>query len=93
MNITREEPFKATADSMELTKQEAYVEMVTSWERKAAQKTREEIALNLLRTGMVVEEIAQITGLNVEQVQSLVAFCPFLKKKYEDGTQSTQPQN
>ena len=47
------------------------MEMVTSWERKSAQKTRKEIALNLLRRGMVADEVAQITGLNIEQVQEL----------------------
>ncbi|BAY42247.1 hypothetical protein NIES2111_66430 (plasmid) [Nostoc sp. NIES-2111] len=73
LNAAEEEAFKATADRMGLTNEEVYMEMVTSWERKAAQKTREEIALNLLRRGMIVEEIAQITGLNIEQVQELQA--------------------
>jgi DNA-binding CsgD family transcriptional regulator len=31
------------------------------------------IALNLLQRGMIVQEIAQITGLSVEQVQQLQA--------------------
>lgn len=61
LNDKEELVFKATADRMGLTNEEVYMEMVTSWERKAAQKTRVEIALNLLRRGMVVEEIAQIT--------------------------------
>jgi hypothetical protein len=73
LNAAEEEAFKATADRMGLTNEEVYMEMVTSWERKAAQKTREEIALNLLRRGMIVSEIAQITGLNIEQVQELQA--------------------
>jgi len=47
------------------------MEIVTSWERKAAQKTRVEIALNLLREGMTYEAIARVTGLTVEQVQQL----------------------
>ncbi|MCC5619204.1 Rpn family recombination-promoting nuclease/putative transposase [Nostoc sp. CHAB 5836] len=71
LNATEEEVFKVTADRMELTKKEEYKQMVTSWEREGAQKTREEIALNLLRRGMIIEEVAQITGLNIEQVQQL----------------------
>ena len=47
------------------------LEITTSWEREAAQKTREEIALKLLKMGMVVNEIAQVTGLGVEEVQQL----------------------
>ena len=47
--------------------------ITTSWEREAAQKTREEIALKLIKMGMVVNEIAQVTGLGVEEVQQLEA--------------------
>lgn len=47
------------------------MEIVTSWERKAAQKTRVEIALNLLREGIASEAIARVTALSVEQVQQL----------------------
>ncbi|MEH2327091.1 MAG: hypothetical protein V7K32_26730 [Nostoc sp.] len=52
------------------------MEIVTSWEQKAAQRTREEIALNLLQRGMIVQEIAQVTGLTIEQVQQLLALLP-----------------
>jgi len=71
LNASEEEVFKATADRMGLTNEEVYMEIVTSWERKAAQKTRDEIALNLLREGMAYEAIARVTGLTVEQVQQL----------------------
>ncbi|BAY73371.1 hypothetical protein NIES23_61990 (plasmid) [Trichormus variabilis NIES-23] len=47
------------------------MEIVASWGEKAAQKTREEIAVNLLKKGMVVSEIAQITGLALERVIQL----------------------
>ncbi|MEJ1935428.1 hypothetical protein [Nostoc sp. NIES-3756] len=47
------------------------MEIVTSWGEKAAQKTREEIAANLLREGMSIETIVRVTGLTVEQVQQL----------------------
>ncbi len=67
LNASEEEVFKATADRMGLTNEEVYMEIVTSWERKA----KEEIALNLLREGMASEAIARVTGLTVERVQQL----------------------
>jgi predicted transposase YdaD len=56
---------------MGLTEREEIMEIVTSWGEKAAQKTREEIAANLLREGMSIEAIVRVTGLTVEQVQQL----------------------
>ncbi|MHC5917247.1 MAG: hypothetical protein ACYTXE_41145 [Nostoc sp.] len=47
------------------------MEIVTSWAEKAAQKTREEMTLNLLREGMTTEAIVRVTGLTVEQVIQL----------------------
>ena len=47
--------------------------ITTSWEREAAQKTREEIAFKMLKMGMIVNEIAQLTGLSTEEVQRLEA--------------------
>lgn len=73
LDTTEEQVFQAAIDTMGLTEREEIMEIVTSWEQKAAQKTREEIALNLLQRGMIVPEIAQITGLSVEQVQQLQA--------------------
>jgi len=39
--------------------------------RKGLQKGRQEIAVNLLKTGMNVEQVAQVTGLTVEKVRQL----------------------
>jgi len=39
--------------------------------QKGLQKGRQEIAVNLLRTGMDVEQVAQVTGLTVEKVSQL----------------------
>lgn len=58
---------------MGLDEQEEIMEIVTSWQQEGAQKTREEIALNLLKRGMIVQEISQVTGLSLEQVQQLLA--------------------
>ncbi|WP_341531342.1 Rpn family recombination-promoting nuclease/putative transposase (plasmid) [Nostoc sp. UHCC 0302] len=68
-----EQAFQTVIDTMGLAQREEIMEIVTSWEQKAAQKTREEIALNLLQREMVIEEVAQVTGLNIEQVQELQA--------------------
>ncbi len=47
------------------------MEIVTSWAAFSAQKTGEEITLNLLREGMTTEAIVRVTGLTVEQVIQL----------------------
>ncbi|MBW4617458.1 MAG: Rpn family recombination-promoting nuclease/putative transposase [Desmonostoc vinosum HA7617-LM4] len=73
LDAAEEQAFQAAIDTMGLTQQEEVMEIVTSWGEKAAQKTREEIALNLLTRGMIVQEIAQITGLTVERVIQLQA--------------------
>jgi len=39
--------------------------------RKGLLKGRQEIALNLLKSGMDIEQVAQVTGLKVEQVRQL----------------------
>ncbi len=58
---------------MGLDEQEEIMEIVTSWQQEGAQKTREEIALNLLREGMATEAIVRVTQLTLEQVQQLQA--------------------
>jgi len=73
LNSAEEEVFKATADTMGLTNEEVYMEVVTSRERKGRQEAQEQIALNLLRRGMTVEETVEITGLTVERVRELQA--------------------
>jgi|GEM_PF-5272252 len=45
------------------------MEIVTSWAREALEK----MAMNLLRRGMPLEEIAQVTELTVARVQQLQA--------------------
>jgi predicted transposase YdaD len=73
LDTTEEQVFQAAIDAMGLTEREEIMEIVTSWSQKAAQKTREEIALNLLREGLAIEVIIRATGLTVEQVQQLQA--------------------
>ncbi len=38
---------------------------------KGREETRKEIALNLLTNNMNIQEVATITGLSVEEIQSL----------------------
>ncbi|KST68958.1 Rpn family recombination-promoting nuclease/putative transposase [Mastigocoleus testarum] len=73
LNSVEEEIFMAAVDKIGLSKEEVYMEITTSWERKAAQKTREEIALNMLKMGMTVNEIIKATGLSTEEVERLEA--------------------
>ena len=54
---------------MGLDRRKEYMELTTSWERKAL----EQVALNSLREGLSVEMVVKITGLTVERVQQLQA--------------------
>ncbi len=69
LNAAEEQVFKAAVDTIGLSNKEEYMEIVTSWERKALEK----VAVNLLREGMTVEAIVRVTELSVEQVQLLQA--------------------
>ncbi|MBE8992123.1 Rpn family recombination-promoting nuclease/putative transposase [Nostoc sp. LEGE 12450] len=73
LDDTEKQVFQAAISTMGLNEQEEIMEIVTSWQQEGAQKTREEIALNLLKRGMIVQEISQVTGLSLEQVQQLQA--------------------
>jgi Putative transposase, YhgA-like len=67
LNETEEQAFKAAISTMGLEQREEYMEIVTSWERKALEK----VAINLLREGLAVEMVAKVTELTMEQVQQL----------------------
>jgi hypothetical protein len=71
LNATEEQAFNAEITKMGLVTEEAYMEIVTSWERKAQLQAREEVAINSLREGFAVDTVARITGLTIEQVQQL----------------------
>ncbi|MBD2458520.1 Rpn family recombination-promoting nuclease/putative transposase [Nostoc sp. FACHB-87] len=73
LDAAEEQAFQAAIDTMGLTQQEEIMEIVTSWEEKAAQKTKREIAANLLREGIATETIVRVTGLTPEQVQELLS--------------------
>jgi predicted transposase/invertase (TIGR01784 family) len=73
LDDTEKQVFQAAISTMGLDEQEEIMEIVTSWQQEGAQKALEKVALNLLQRGMIVQEIAQITGLSVEQVQQLQA--------------------
>ncbi len=73
LNEAEEQTFQAAIITMGLDQREEYMEITTSWERKGAQKTAEQIAVNSLREGLPVEMVVKITGLSVEKVQQLQA--------------------
>ncbi|MEH2027543.1 Rpn family recombination-promoting nuclease/putative transposase [Nostoc sp.] len=73
LNETEEQTFKAAISTMGLDQKEEYMQIITSWEKKGAEKALEQVALNSLREGISVEIVARITGLTVEQVQQLQA--------------------
>jgi predicted transposase YdaD len=79
LSATEEELFQVTANNMGLLQEEKYMEIVTSWERKARQEgiqqgiqeAQETIAINLLRERLSVELVIKTTGLSLEQVREL----------------------
>ncbi len=73
LNPQENQIFQATVDRMGLSKEEKYMEIVTSWEKEGAQKAAETIAMNLLREGLAVELVIRVTGLTAERVQELQA--------------------
>ena len=69
LNQTEEQTFKAAISTMGLDQREEYMEIITSWEKKAL----EQVVINSLREGLSVEVVARITGLTTERVQQLQA--------------------
>ena len=69
LNEAEEKSFKAAISTMGLEQKEKYMEIITSWERKALEK----VALNLLCEGISVDMVVKVTGLTVERVQELKA--------------------
>ncbi|MEH2077392.1 MAG: Rpn family recombination-promoting nuclease/putative transposase [Nostoc sp.] len=76
LDDTEKQVFQVAISTMGLDEQEEIMEIVTSWQQEGAQKALEKVALNLLQRGMIVQEISQITGLTIEQVQQLQAKRP-----------------
>jgi predicted transposase YdaD len=76
LDDTEKQVFQVAISTMGLDEQEEIMEIVTSWQQEGAQKALEKVALNLLQRGMIVQEISQITGLTIEQVQQLQAKLP-----------------
>jgi hypothetical protein len=60
--------FKVELDQYE---QEKHMRYVSSIEEITREDTQREIALNLFRKGMSVEDIASVTQLSIEQIQKL----------------------
>ncbi|MBW4506823.1 MAG: hypothetical protein KME64_09970 [Scytonematopsis contorta HA4267-MV1] len=81
LNAKEEKVFQAEISKIGLDEREEIMEIVTSWERKGKkegkkegkQEALEQVAINALRQGMVVDLIVQITGLTKKQVLALQA--------------------
>jgi predicted transposase/invertase (TIGR01784 family) len=77
LDVQEEEMFQAEIDTMGLAQKEEIMQVTTSWEEKGLEKGLERatqtIALNMLRKGMSLETIAEVTGLTIEQLQVLQA--------------------
>lgn len=69
LNAQEKQVFQTTIDTMGLTddEQEEYMEIVTSWAIEKAEK----IAMNSLRKGMSIEDVAEITELTIQRVREL----------------------
>jgi hypothetical protein len=69
LNAQEERVFETAIDRMGLTddEQEEYMEIVTSWAIEKAEK----IAMNSLRKGMSIEDVAEITELTIQRVREL----------------------
>ncbi len=49
----------------------AYLKKQQEWKQEGAQAKQQEIAVNLLRAGIAMDTIAQVTGLSLEQIHHL----------------------
>ena len=71
LNTKEEQTFQAEIDKLNLQEKEAIMQTMTSWEEKGMEKTTQTIALNMLNDNLLLEQIARLTGLTIEQRQHL----------------------
>ena len=71
LDAREEQMFQAEIDRLELGQKEEIMEALTSWEQKGMEKERQTIALNMIRKGLSLETIAEVTGLTIAQLQQL----------------------
>jgi predicted transposase/invertase (TIGR01784 family) len=55
----------------DLKKSKVYQEALQEGEQKGELRGKQEVALNLLKTGMNINQVAKVTGLTIEQVRQL----------------------
>ena len=53
-----------------------YQEILQEGREQGRQQGVEQVAINLLREGMILEQVVRLTGLPLEKVQSLQAIAP-----------------
>ena len=71
LNTKEEQTFQAEIDKLNLQEKEAIMKTMTSWEEKGMEKATQTIALNMLNDNLLLEQIARLTGLTIEQRQHL----------------------
>ncbi|MFM7887306.1 MAG: DUF2887 domain-containing protein [Pseudanabaena sp.] len=69
-NLSREE-IEAMFTLSDIKNTRVYQDALQEGELKGLQRGKQEIALNLLKIGMSGTQVAQVTGLTVEQVRQL----------------------
>jgi predicted transposase YdaD len=60
-------------DKLAPSDKEAIMQAETSWEARGMQKTKEAIALKMLRKNLPLETVAEITELTIAELQQLQA--------------------
>ena len=79
LNAKEEGEFRVEIDKLELGEKEAVMQTMTSWEEKGLEQGLERgskaatrtIALNMLKKNLMLETIAEVTGLTIAEVQAL----------------------
>ena len=75
LNAKEEGEFRVEIDKLELGEKEAVMQTMTSWEEKGLEQglkaATRTIALNMLKKNLMLETIAEVTGLTIAEVQAL----------------------
>ncbi|MBU9724235.1 transposase [Bacillus alkalicola] len=71
MNEEEERQFKEEVHAMNPKESEKIMEIITSYEKKGMELKSIEVARRMLEKNMSLDEIAEITGLSLEKVESL----------------------
>ncbi len=75
LDAKEEEKFQSEIDTMGMNQKEAIMQTLTSWEQKGMEKgmekERQTIALNMINADFSLDQISQLTGLSIVELQQL----------------------